>query len=160
VVVGRGPSTQRCSAPHLMSEAANGASQYPPADYVTPPFPSLHWPPQDPTWSLYYVSDIWRFTLTWTLLIYGVFHFGAVAVAFAMQTGKPRSTWKYLWTVPVVYAFIAAFEALFAGSIVGLILGAVYRAGYFSMSTWIPFVWGWINVLVLILSSFSIQGGL
>jgi hypothetical protein len=39
-------------------------------------------------------------------------------------------------------------------------LGAVYNAGYFRMSTWIPFVWSLINVLVLILSSFSIQGGL
>jgi hypothetical protein len=39
-------------------------------------------------------------------------------------------------------------------------LGAVYNAGYFSMSTWIPFIWSLINILVLILSSFSIQGGL
>ena len=39
-------------------------------------------------------------------------------------------------------------------------LGAVYNAGYFRMSTWIPFVWALVNVLVLILSSFSIQGGL
>ena len=39
-------------------------------------------------------------------------------------------------------------------------LGAVYNAGGFRMSTWIPFVWSIISVLVLILSSFSIQGGL
>ena len=39
-------------------------------------------------------------------------------------------------------------------------LGAVYNAGYFRMSTWIPLIWSLINVLVLILSSFSIQGGL
>ena len=39
-------------------------------------------------------------------------------------------------------------------------LGAVYNAGGFKMSTWIPFVWSLISVLVLILSSFSIQGGL
>ena len=39
-------------------------------------------------------------------------------------------------------------------------LGAVYGAGDFKMSTWIPFIWALINVLVLILSSFSIQGGL
>jgi len=39
-------------------------------------------------------------------------------------------------------------------------IGGVYTAGYFRMSTWIPFSWGVINALVLILSSFAIQGGL
>lgn len=39
-------------------------------------------------------------------------------------------------------------------------LGGVYQAGYFEMSTWIPFVWAVINTLVLILSSFAIYGGL
>ena len=39
-------------------------------------------------------------------------------------------------------------------------LGAVYEAGDFKMSTWIPFIWAVISTLVLILSSFSIQGGL
>ena len=39
-------------------------------------------------------------------------------------------------------------------------LVGVYQAGYFEMSTWIPFVWAVINTLVLILSSFAIYGGL
>lgn len=39
-------------------------------------------------------------------------------------------------------------------------LGAIYNAGDFKMSTWVPFTWALINVLILILSSFSIQGGL
>lgn len=39
-------------------------------------------------------------------------------------------------------------------------IGAVYQSGYYRMSTWIPFVWAFINTLVLILSSFAIQGGL
>jgi hypothetical protein len=39
-------------------------------------------------------------------------------------------------------------------------LGGVYQAGYFEMSTWIPFIWAVINTLVLILSSFAIYGGL
>jgi hypothetical protein len=39
-------------------------------------------------------------------------------------------------------------------------VGAIYFNGRFHMSTWIPFIWGWINVLMLIVSSFTIQGGL
>lgn len=43
---------------------------------------------------------------------------------------------------------------------VSIRVGAIYSSGSFRMSTWIPFVWALINVLVLIVSSFSIQGGL
>ena len=39
-------------------------------------------------------------------------------------------------------------------------LGTIYKAGDYQMSTWIPFVWAVINVVFLILSSFSLQGGL
>jgi hypothetical protein len=39
-------------------------------------------------------------------------------------------------------------------------LGAVYNAGYFRMSTWIPFIWALINVMVIIVTSFTMQAGL
>ena len=65
-----------------------------------------------------------------------------------------------VWIIPLVYLAVAGVEALLAGSIVGLVVGAVYNAGYYKMSTWMPFVWGMINCLVLILASFRIQGGL
>lgn len=94
-----------------------------------------------------------------------------------MQLGKDRNAFKWVWGIPLAYAAIAGIEAVLAGSIVGLMyappssvwwllwltkdrLGAVYDAGYFRMSTWLPFVWSLINVLVLILSAFSIQGAL
>jgi len=135
---------------------------HPPPEYTTPPFPSLPWPPQEASESyrLYYLTDIWRFTLLWTVIIYGLFHLGAAAIALLMQVGRRKSNWKFLWMVPLVYAFVAGVEALMAGSVVGLIVGATYIAGKFDMSTWIPFTWGWVNVLVLILSSFRHQGGL
>ncbi|KAK0669643.1 hypothetical protein QBC41DRAFT_302296 [Cercophora samala] len=132
----------------------------PPANYTQPPFPSLFWPPQESKVALYELDDIWKFTLYWTLILYGLFHLGAVGVAVLMQVGKRRSTWKYLWIVPLIYAFIAACEAVIAGSVVGLMVGAGYLAGNFTMSTWVPFVWGWVNVLVLLVASFRIQGGL
>ncbi|ORY69726.1 uncharacterized protein BCR38DRAFT_333831, partial [Pseudomassariella vexata] len=131
----------------------------PPADYQPPAFPSLTWPPWEGPF-IYSIYHSWRFTLLWTLILYAIFHLGAASIALFMQIGKGRSTWKYLLAVPVVYAITAGVEALFAGSIVGVILGAVYHNGEFLMSTWIPFVWAWINVLVLVVSSFSIQGGL
>ncbi|TGO41557.1 hypothetical protein BHYA_0020g00560 [Botrytis hyacinthi] len=134
-----------------------------PLDYSTPPFPSLYWPvhakPGVPIY-LYYAHDIWRYTLLWTLIVYGITHIAVAAWAVAMQLGKGKNAWQYAWIIPLVYALIAGIEALLAGSLVGLILGAVYNAGWFQMSTWIPFIWALINVLVLIISSFAIQGGL
>jgi len=60
----------------------------------------------------------------------------------------------------LVYMVTGGLEALLGGSVVGLVLGAVYNAGYFRMSTWTPLLWGVINMLILVVSSFRIQGGL
>ncbi|KAI1822304.1 integral membrane protein [Xylaria intraflava] len=133
-------------------------SDYPPSDYRVPRFPSLCWPPH--SCLLYTVYDSWRFTLLWTLIIFTVFHLGATAIALLVQVGKPRSIWKYLVAIPIAYAIVAGVEALVAGSVVGSILGAVYTVACYKLSTWIPFIWGFINVLILIISSFTIQGGL
>ncbi|KAM0278070.1 hypothetical protein ACHAQH_005361 [Verticillium albo-atrum] len=139
------------------------AENYPPENYQTPSFPSISIHlmdlSRDNYWSLYYIGDIWRFTVLWTLIIYGVVHLAAAFIALAMQGGKKRSL-TYLWVAPIVYVAAALIQGLLAGSVVGLVLAAVYNAGYFSMSTWVPLLWGVINVLVLIVSSFSIQGGL
>ena len=78
-----------------------------------------------------------------------------------------------------MYLLVGGVEAIVAGSFVGLMyagsclrslmwklanssfsIGAVFKAGYFNISTWIPLVWGVTNTLILILSSFAIQGGL
>ncbi|KAH0394149.1 hypothetical protein KCU89_g11665, partial [Aureobasidium melanogenum] len=80
------------------------------------------------------------------------------AAAFAMAI--QWRNWKLIWLVPIVFGFIGAVEAIIAGNVVGGLLSGVYSAGYFRMSTWIPFSWGAINSLVLILSSFAIQGGI
>ncbi|KYK60131.1 hypothetical protein DCS_01266 [Drechmeria coniospora] len=136
----------------------------PPKDYESPRFPSLNVHTlTDPTskriYTLYYIRDVWHFTVLWTLIAYAIFHLGAVLVAMSTHRWK-QSSWRFLWAVPVVYLVTAALEALLAGSIVGVMLGAVYQAGYYEMNTWIPCSWGFINVLILIISSFSIQGGL
>jgi hypothetical protein len=93
-----------------------------PAEYTVPPFPSLFWPPQASSIILYELDEMWKFTLFWTLILYGLFHLGAVGIAVLMQGGKRMSSWKYLWLVPLIYALIAGFEALIAGTLVGLML--------------------------------------
>ncbi|KAH8591795.1 hypothetical protein B0O99DRAFT_690342 [Bisporella sp. PMI_857] len=134
-----------------------------PLDYVSPGFPSLYWPlhakPGEPIY-LYNTSDVMRFTLYWTLIIYAIFHLSAAGYAILMQVGKGKSVWKYAWAIVGVYAVVAGAEAVMAGCFVGLILGAVYNAGYFRMSTWIPLLWSVINVMTLLAASFSIHGGL
>jgi hypothetical protein len=113
------------------------------------------------------------------LILYAVFHATVAAFAVLMQLGNGKSAWKYVWIIPILYLLVAGMEALIAGSITGLMyvfivscflpgamlivldsIGFVYNSGYFRMSTWIPFVWAWINVLVLVVSSFSVQLGL
>jgi len=133
-----------------------------PANYTTPQFPSLYWPfpvvngQSKNAQYLYYASDIWRFTVIWTLLFFGAVHLATSLTAVFVQWRN----WKVIWLVPVIYTVIAGIEAVLAGSMAGGLLGAVYTAGYFKMPTWIPFVWGLISTLVLISSSFAIQGGL
>ncbi|VUC32220.1 unnamed protein product [Clonostachys rosea] len=136
----------------------------PPESYHTPPFPSLNVETiydktPDRRFTLYYIGDIWRFTVVWTLVFFALFHLAAVVIAIFTH-GRKISSWKYLWAVPFVYLTVAAIEAVLSGSLVGLVLGAVYGAGYYEMNTWIPCTWGFICVLILIISSFSIQGGL
>ncbi|KAF2875066.1 hypothetical protein BDV95DRAFT_603838 [Massariosphaeria phaeospora] len=130
-----------------------------PIGYETPAFPSLYWPlPMSaikPHY-LYYPSDIWRFTTVWTLLFFGAVHLVVAIWACAVQW----RSWKLIWITPIIYAVIGGFEGLIAGSVVGGLLGGVYQAGYFQMSTWVPFVWAFVNALILILSSFAIHGGL
>ncbi|KAF8543165.1 hypothetical protein BDD12DRAFT_774120 [Trichophaea hybrida] len=127
--------------------------------YLGPAFPSLYWP-IDPTASplthLYCTHDIWRFTLMWTVILFVGFHLAAGICAFVVMPSKLSPG------VPLTFAIYGGIQATMAGNIVGLIdrLGAVYQAGYLNMSTWIPLVWSVINVLVIVLSSFSLQGGL
>lgn len=96
-----------------------------PANYTVPRFPSLYWPPDQFPYTLQYLSDMWRFTVVWTVIIYAIFHLAAAGIALVMQADKLRTNWKYLWIVPLIYAFVAGAEALFAGSIVGLMLVAL-----------------------------------
>jgi hypothetical protein len=61
---------------------------------------------------LYFLDDIWRFTLLWTLIIYAVFHMTTAACAVLMQLGKGKQAFRWVWIIPITYAVIAGIEAL------------------------------------------------
>jgi hypothetical protein len=89
----------------------------PPPGYRTPPFPSLYWPVRAPSaYYLYDETDIWRFTLLWTLIVYGAVFLAASAYAVFMQ----RKNWKIAWIIPILFIFVGGVEAMLAGSITGL----------------------------------------
>ncbi|KAJ4391231.1 hypothetical protein N0V93_004848 [Gnomoniopsis smithogilvyi] len=146
-------------ASHNFSSAST-STPYPPTNYRSPGWPSLFWPPLDDRYVLYGLFDMWRFTLYWTLVMFAAFHWAVIGIALFVQIGKRRTNWKYLWTIPIIYSVMAGLEALVAGSVTGAMVGAIYIAAGWYMTTWIPFIWGWVNVFVLVVSSFSISGGL
>ncbi|PVI04402.1 hypothetical protein DM02DRAFT_585967 [Periconia macrospinosa] len=144
-------------------QRANSAA---PPGYETPNFPSLYWPlplKGAESFYLYNPNDIWRFTMLWTLMFFVAIHISAAAWACVIQWRN----WRLIWIAPIVFVVVGGAQGFIAGSVVGGLplinstsLGGVYQAGYFKMSTWIPFVWALVNALVLILSSFAIHGGL
>ena len=96
----------------------------PPDGYSTPPFPSLNVETlfdttQNRRYTLYYLRDIWWYTTLWTLIIFLFFHLSAVFIAMFTH-GWTKSSWKYIWIVPVSYVVVAGVEAVISGSIVGL----------------------------------------
>lgn len=74
---------------------------------------------------------------------------------------KKLDKWDLTPLIPVTVIVLWGIgQAVLAGSITGGLLGAVYETGGFRMSTWIPLVWAGVCTLVVVLRSFSIQGGL
>ncbi|KAK9457910.1 hypothetical protein V1511DRAFT_508007 [Dipodascopsis uninucleata] len=119
-------------------------SSYVPWGYETPKFPSLRWPSGssfDTRYYLYHQYDIWKFTLYWTLILFTSVH-GVAGLWAALANHRHRFK-------------VGGIEAVISGSIIGAILGLIYTAGSFTMSTWIPFTWAIIQVLTIIMSSYS-----
>lgn len=131
----------------------------PPLGYETPSFPSLNVQtlqdrtPQR-TYTLYHISDVWKFTVIWTLITYTTFHLGAVFVAL-FNHGLKGSSWRYLWAIPITYLLIAGVEGLLAGSIVGLMY--VGACVYSSVAAKLL---GKANVSLRIKARSSVQGRL
>ncbi|KAF8606011.1 hypothetical protein BDV93DRAFT_490165 [Ceratobasidium sp. AG-I] len=138
----------------------------PPLGYITPSFPSLYDPrlefkdsdPSNPspgTHYLYYSFDVYRFTLYWTLLFYASSFALCGTCALLVRVLSKRRAPKLFVTVVLAFILIGTFFAVVGSAIVGYVLAAVYSVGYFSMSTWVPFLWSLILTLVGVMGSYS-----
>ncbi|KZT53395.1 hypothetical protein CALCODRAFT_51664 [Calocera cornea HHB12733] len=135
----------------------------PPLGYVTPTFPCLYNPRAEftrqnssalvpGTCYLYYSNDVWRFTLYWTLICYSITFLLTGTWAFIVFSKKSV---LLAAVIPLTFGFFACLVALIGASIIGFVLAAVYSVGYFSMSTWVPFLWALVQTMVAIMGSYS-----
>ncbi|BEJ13520.1 hypothetical protein CspHIS471_0306940 [Cutaneotrichosporon sp. HIS471] len=153
-----------------------------PEGYVVPPFPSLYNPSIVSTkhqrgFFLHDATAIWKFTFYWTLILMSTTFEACAALAVLAQLlsrsaarrrdaaanagrqskfrQRRRAPFYLLPLIPIAMGAIATFVSLVSGTVVGFALAAVYSAGGFAMSTWVPFMWGMIQVVVLIIASYS-----
>ncbi|KAI8074920.1 hypothetical protein BC940DRAFT_324202 [Gongronella butleri] len=116
-----------------------------PAEYPgAPPWPSLYWPfgedfdPieqfRDLSHTLYYIQ-------------------GMLALVTLAKSRTLR--WYILLLIPFAFGVIGVLTTVITGSLLGVGMALVYSTGYFVMTTWIPFLWALINILVLIIGGYS-----
>ncbi|CAE6440684.1 unnamed protein product [Rhizoctonia solani] len=150
----------------LLDSPLDGGGLTPPPGYVVPSFPSLYDPrfefgdsdPSSPppgTHYLYNSYDIYRFTLYWTLLFYASSFALCGTFALLVRGLSKRRAPKLFVTVVLAFILTGTFFAVVGSSIVGYVLAAIYSVGYFSMSTWVPFLWALILTLVAVMGSYS-----
>ena len=71
---------------------------------------------------LYDTTDVWRFTLLWTLILFEACHLLTALYATAIQLRNRKTvTWWWPWIIPLVSLLIGGIEALLAGTIVGYV---------------------------------------
>ncbi|KAF1802649.1 hypothetical protein FB192DRAFT_1379136 [Mucor lusitanicus] len=130
-----------------------------------PAWPSLYWPfgpdfdplnlVADIPHSLYYLQDIWRFTMIWSLLFSLAIYLPAGIWAFIMLAKSRTLKWYVLVMIPFIFVLGGSIASFVIGSIMGVALAFVYNSGFFVMSTWIPFLWALIHILVVLVGSYS-----
>ncbi|KAL7414304.1 hypothetical protein BDY24DRAFT_440749 [Mrakia frigida] len=121
-----------------------------PVDYEVPSFPSLYAPNLDNRGAhyLYFAEDMWRFTVLWTLIFIGLIHLVGGTIACLVFFHKHPLLAASAPFIATAYGLIIAF---ISSAMVGVALAAVYNAAHFNMATWVPFLWGLVQALVLVL---------
>lgn len=75
--------------------------------------------------------------------------------AFMMFAKSRTLNWYTLMMIPFLFVIGGAIASFVIGSIIGVAIAIVYNAGFFVMSTWIPFLWALIHILIVIIGSYS-----
>lgn len=145
------------------------SSQNVPVGYTTPPFPSLYWPsyPLSSNFEsliLYYSFDIWKFTVFWSLILFGGFYLaaGILAVFNHVHNGYRHGIAKSMLKETIAgclfllafYLLIGLTQGFISGAVIGVLVLAIYKAGSLNMSTWIPFCWGVAEILFNVCTSY------
>ncbi|CAO3653023.1 unnamed protein product [Cunninghamella blakesleeana] len=142
-----------------------GVDRVPQEYIISPPWPSLYWPfgpgynplnqVTDISHTLYYLNDIWRYTVVWSVFFALIVYIPAGFLA-CFNLAKSRTLrWYILLFIPLIFICGGVLASFIIGSIIGVILSYVYSTGYFVMTTWIPFLWALIHILVVIISAYS-----
>lgn len=129
-----------------------------PIDYKTPSFPSLYWPINDRRYDtafLYFIEDIWKFTLYWTFIFNGAFYGGAGLYASLTHWKRGGGLWIF-----GIYMLYAGVQGMIIGTVMGFLIGAIYRSGLFSMSTWVPMCCAVVQILLDVTMSYSMVGSI
>lgn len=93
--------------------------------------------------------------MIWSLLFSLVIYLPAGIWAFIMLWKSKTLKWYFLVLVPFIFVVGGSIASFVIGSIIGVALAFVYNAGFFVMSTWIPFLWALIHILVVLVGSYS-----
>ncbi|KAI5478567.1 hypothetical protein MNV49_004826 [Pseudohyphozyma bogoriensis] len=130
----------------------------PPAGYVEPKFvpflPRLYAPIGGTPQYLYNPYQIWRFTVLWTLLLFGLPF--AIAGLLCVPIFARRH-FRLALLAPVVFTVVGLLGAFISATVVGYAIAALYNAAYLRMSTFVPALFGGIQTLTLLLGLFTLR---
>ncbi|KAI8992229.1 hypothetical protein BDB01DRAFT_716882 [Pilobolus umbonatus] len=109
-----------------------------------PSWPSLYWPFNGDFDPLHLVADIPN----------SLYHIKGIW-AFGMLTKSRTLHWYIALWIPFLFVLCGSIASFLIGSTIGIALAFIYNSGFFVMSTWIPFLWALIHILIVVIGSYS-----
>ncbi|CAG8656706.1 8893_t:CDS:2, partial [Funneliformis mosseae] len=64
-------------------------------------------------------------------------------------------SYKWSFLIPFGFIVVALLTGFVEGTAFGLVLAVIYLYGDFGMTLWIPFLWGLIQALILLMGCYS-----